>query len=72
MTAHITRRLSALLHFSLAALPRLLLSAEAQRRSRRALLKLDDHLLRDIGLTHLEAVDEANRSFWDPPLHWKD
>jgi uncharacterized protein YjiS (DUF1127 family) len=39
--------------------------------SRRRLSRLDDHLLRDIGLTRSEAETEARRPFWDPPLHWK-
>jgi uncharacterized protein YjiS (DUF1127 family) len=40
-------------------------------RSRRALLRLDDHCLRDIGLTRLEAACESARAPWDPPLHWR-
>jgi uncharacterized protein YjiS (DUF1127 family) len=42
------------------------------RRSRRALARLDDHLLADIGLTRLEAATEAARPHWDAPLHWRD
>ena len=37
----------------------------ARWRSRRSLENLDDHLLRDIGLTHEAAAREARRSFWD-------
>ena len=40
-------------------------------RSRRALARLDDHLLQDIGLTRHEAEAEAARSSWDAPLHWR-
>jgi uncharacterized protein YjiS (DUF1127 family) len=40
-------------------------------RSRRALLRLDDHCLRDIGLTRHEAERESARAPWDPPLHWR-
>jgi uncharacterized protein YjiS (DUF1127 family) len=40
-------------------------------RSRRALRRLDDHLLRDIGLTRHEAETEAARAPWDAPLHWR-
>jgi uncharacterized protein YjiS (DUF1127 family) len=40
-------------------------------RSRRALLRLDDHCLRDIGLTRHEAESESARALWDPPLHWR-
>jgi uncharacterized protein YjiS (DUF1127 family) len=41
-------------------------------RSRRALQRLDAHLLNDIGLTRHEAEVEAARRPWDPPLHWRD
>jgi uncharacterized protein YjiS (DUF1127 family) len=37
------------------------------RSERRALLKLDDHLLKDIGLSRCEAWAEACHSFWDIP-----
>jgi uncharacterized protein YjiS (DUF1127 family) len=40
-------------------------------QSRRALRRLDEHLLRDIGLTRHEAEAEASRMPWDPPLHWR-
>jgi uncharacterized protein YjiS (DUF1127 family) len=40
-------------------------------RTRRALRKLDDHLLRDLGLTRHEAEAEATRALWDAPLHWR-
>lgn len=40
-------------------------------RSRQGLARLDDHLLRDIGVTRAEAMAEANRAPWDPPSHWK-
>jgi uncharacterized protein YjiS (DUF1127 family) len=43
----------------------------AVAQSRRALRRLDDHLLRDIGLTRHEAESEATRVPWDPPLHWR-
>lgn len=46
-------------------------TAEALAKSRRRLARLDDHLLRDIGLTRTEAEAEAERSAWDSPLHWK-
>jgi uncharacterized protein YjiS (DUF1127 family) len=41
------------------------------RRSRRALLRLDDHLLRDVGLSRHDADVEAARSEWQAPLHWR-
>lgn len=53
--------------------PRLGLFARlALRRSRARLGHLDDHLLRDIGLTPEQAQREADRSFWDAPAHWHD
>ena len=33
-------------------------------RQRRALTSLDDHLLRDVGLSRAEAVREARKPFW--------
>jgi uncharacterized protein YjiS (DUF1127 family) len=33
-------------------------------RSRRALLELDDHALRDIGLTRADVVREGRKPFW--------
>ena len=35
-----------------------------RRRQRRALLQLDDNLLKDIGLSHADAWQEANKPFW--------
>ena len=40
-------------------------------RQRRALAKLDDGALNDMGLTRAEAEAEANRPFWDVPNHWR-
>jgi uncharacterized protein YjiS (DUF1127 family) len=34
-------------------------------RQRRALLSLDDHMLKDIGLSRADAAREAARPFWD-------
>ena len=39
-------------------------------RERHHLNALDDHLLRDIGLTRDEAETEAKRSAWDAPERW--
>jgi len=42
----------------------------AIRRQRNALKNLDDHLLRDIGLTRDEAEIEAEKPLWDAPHYW--
>jgi len=34
------------------------------RRQRYALLELDDHQLKDIGISREQALREANKSFW--------
>jgi uncharacterized protein YjiS (DUF1127 family) len=41
------------------------------KRSRGRLALLDDHLLRDIGLTREAAESEAERPLWDVPTHWR-
>ena len=41
----------------------------ALSRSRKALLRLDDHLLRDVGLSRAEATAEALRAIWGVPAH---
>ena len=40
-------------------------------RQRKALSELDPHLLKDIGVSEIQAENEANRPFWDIPSHWK-
>lgn len=64
--------LSALLpHRASRARPlRRLLGAMGMRRSRHRLGELDDHLLRDIGLTRGEASLEAEKVSWNAPAHW--
>ncbi len=47
-----------------------LLRAMAMRRSQQRLGLLDNHMLRDIGLTPGQASLEAERSCWDAPAHW--
>ena len=39
-------------------------------RSRRALAALDNAALNDIGLTRVQAQNEAGRPFWDAPKTW--
>ena len=41
-------------------------------RHRKALGRLDPHLLKDIGLTTEEAQAELLRPIWDVPTHWRD
>lgn len=36
-----------------------------RHRSRMQLLRMDDHILRDIGITRGDAIEEAKRDFWD-------
>lgn len=36
----------------------------ARRRSRQQLLRLDDAMLKDIGLTKEQAIEESKKSFW--------
>lgn len=38
---------------------------------RRALARLDDVRLADLGLTRAQAQAESARPFWDAPLHWR-
>ena len=40
-------------------------------RERRALSRLDDAALNDIGITREEAMIEARRPLWDAPQTWR-
>lgn len=40
-------------------------------RQRRALARLDDARLADLGLTRAEAHAEATRPLWDVPPNWR-
>ncbi|MDG1283007.1 MAG: DUF1127 domain-containing protein [Pseudorhodobacter sp.] len=42
----------------------LVLKWEERRKTRRALQRLDAHMLRDIGLTGRNAADEIEKPFW--------
>jgi len=48
-----------------------LVAAQCLHKQRQALVRLDDTLLRDIGVTRSEALQEANRQVWDAPRHWR-
>jgi uncharacterized protein YjiS (DUF1127 family) len=50
---------------------RSVLAVISTARQRRHLARLDDHLLRDIGLSQAEATAEASRPIWDAPAHWQ-
>lgn len=39
-------------------------------RQRRALARLDDSALKDIGVTRAQAEKEAQSGFWNVPDHW--
>ena len=47
-----------------------LLTLMSLGRSRRRLGDLEEHLLRDIGLTRAEARQEAEKPIWNAPSHW--
>jgi uncharacterized protein YjiS (DUF1127 family) len=38
----------------------------SRHKQRQALLSLDDHLLKDIGKSRVDALKEANKPFWKP------
>lgn len=44
--------------------------ALAARNQRRALARLDDHRLRDLGLDHALVARECAKPLWDVPAHW--
>ena len=69
MPARILPRLSAK-HRSFGDIVRKLHLSLVHRRGRRRLAMLDDHLLRDIGITREAALREAGRKDWDAPEHW--
>lgn len=58
-----------------AALPRPLLALHLMltlHRQRRALARLDDRALADIGLDRATALTESRRPSWDIPAHWRN
>ena len=48
-----------------------LIDVLALRRSRQSLAALDDHMLRDIGLSREQAQAEADRAAWDVAPTWR-
>ena len=53
------------LRIGLARVVARLLEWQELARQRRALAALDDHMLKDIGLSRADARQEAERAFWD-------
>ena len=47
------------------------LAAQSLHKQHQALLRLDETLLRDIGISRSEALDLAAGPVWDAPNHWK-
>ncbi len=48
-----------------------LLTHREVARQRRGLLALDELALKDVGISRIDALREANRNFWDLPKHLK-
>lgn len=40
-------------------------------KQRRALSRLDDAAMRDMGLTQADIENEASRPIWDVPAYWR-
>ena len=49
----------------------LLVRAHEAWLQRRALSRLDDAALSDLGLTRREAARESQKPIWDVPSHWR-
>ena len=49
---------------TIAALGAVVTQAMERRRARRELIRLDEHMLRDIGLSRSQALFEAHKPFW--------
>ena len=62
--------LHAPIRWRLSALKRLRI-ALATWRQRQTLARLDDHLLRDLGLSRRDVESEVNRPIWDVPDFWR-
>jgi uncharacterized protein YjiS (DUF1127 family) len=48
-----------------------IMQAVSLARQRRALARLDRHMLCDIGITTDAAQQEAAKPVWDVPRHWR-
>ena len=46
-------------------------AAQALHKQHQALLRMDDYLLNDIGITKAQAIEQATGPVWDAPNHWK-
>ncbi len=69
MTAHVTTTRHTG-HFSFAHVVDYVKTMLAVRGQRRELMRMDDHILHDIGITRREAKSEASRPAWDVPHFW--
>jgi len=47
-----------------------MLKAASIRRERQCLKGLDEHILKDIGVSRIDADVEASRPVWDAPSRW--
>ncbi|RBW45350.1 hypothetical protein DS901_03780 [Loktanella sp. D2R18] len=62
-TCHPRQRVSLLAH---------IITAFGVARQRHQLRNLDDRLLRDVGITRAQAMQEASKAPWDAPQNWKN
>lgn len=62
---------SSALRFSHSGQSNSLFSLISLWKSRRALTRMDEYMLRDIGLTPDDALVESQRGFWDVPCNWR-
>ena len=46
-------------------------AAQALHKQHQALLRMDNHLLHDIGIGRAQAIEQATSPVWDAPNHWK-
>jgi len=70
MTAHCNTHAIPVHHVGSKGLFARLSLAHAAWRQRRALARLDNAALNDIGISRAEAQNESARPVWDVPSHW--